>query len=385
MSGLGLCAVMLMMGATDQVEWMPSGEVAVTPGDVRKNKPSKAYPLGYTQQQTTIATGKVTYGLLYTAAPDPKDKRRVLNREGSFGMPLPCSTNWYHGGFLFVTVNKETINHYALQSCAVVEQGKRGIVDWIWDVPSAVVRVRALAEENSDHLKLQIRLRAKPKTKITRFSLSLRAYPSFFTSWHKRKGDRHVTTPTRDLKQGANVKLVPDKDWYLFLYDTIFDVAKGEGEGPCAMMVLPEQVASGGVQVGGYCVPIQLGVKPELDEVRLAFWDFNGMPNAEAMKSLQSRADTLQKALRETDFRSTILAKFDLAREKQRVARYLKAGGKKADALRTKAHAALDQVARLCDAVRNGQWHLSSQLADKVKAYDKVLWDIKFFELLHDL
>ena len=379
MSGMGLWAVVLAAAGAGVAD----GEVTVGVGKVTQRPASKAYPLGYTQQTTTIATGKVRYGVLYAAAPDPKHKGRLLASEASFGMPLPSSANWYHGGFLFLRVNTDTINHYPIQSGAVIEQGRRGIADWVWNVPSSVVRVRVLAEENSDHLKVQILLR--PKVKITRVAVSLRAYPSFFTSWHKRKGDRHVTTPTRDVKQGQHAKLVPKDDWYLFLYDTVFDVAKGEGDGPCAVMMLPEQVASAGVQVGSYCVPIELNVKPQQTEVRLAFWDFTGKANADALASLRSRAGALQRSLRETDFRSALLATFDVARERKRVAGYLKSGGKKAAALRAKADAALDAVARLCDAVRKGEWQLSGELAGKVRAYGKILWDVKFFALLNDI
>ena len=86
------------------------------------------------------------------------------------------------------------------------------------------------------------------------------------------------------------------------LYDEVFDPAKGEGQGPCALAVDPDGLSSVRVEPRSYPSYVILKAKPGVNQVRLAVWEFPDLPNADAPARFPAAADqaTLKAAGVET-------------------------------------------------------------------------------------
>jgi hypothetical protein len=229
--------------------------------------------------------------------------------EGYIGMPLPSPCNWYHSGFLKVMVNGRDVGRTALASLTVAEVGKRGILDLVWHPPTGAVRVRFLALPNDDRLFCEVRV--DPTEKNCRLQLDLRCYPSFFTSYHHRKGDRRIITPATEVKEGEKQELGLDANGWAFYEDRVFDPDRGEGVGACAMLVGAADGARIRHAPGGYAVSTHLDFAPGTRTARLVFWDFTGTGNAEALRHLREQAPATRRELAALDFTPTRIAKAD--------------------------------------------------------------------------
>jgi hypothetical protein len=240
------------------------------------------------EQVFTFNLGKSRYRIRYGAVVDPSQPGKAFPSEGYVGMPAPCSCNWYHGGFLFVRVNGQDVGRTKLHAGVVAETGSRAIADLVWDAKPARVRVRLAGLPGDDKLLCEIAL--EPKEAIKDLRVQLRCYPSFFTAWHKRDGDRKIRTPAATLNQGQRVELPAAKHWYAVYNDTVFDVARGEGDGPCAALFSPEAVRTVKFDVGSYGVGTELVCRPDARSIRLAVWDFKKVTNEAALASFRRSA-----------------------------------------------------------------------------------------------
>ena len=182
----------------------------------------------------TLNTGAKTYGLRYLAAFDDKRPGVSVIGEGYIGMPVPSGCNWYAGGFFDVVINGKTIGTTPVHSFFGRSTGNRGQVDFVFDAPQGLVRVRFVAQAGDDVLHCQVLL--EPKVEITKLRILLRCYPSAFIS----TAERHVLTPTRDLKQGDHAELDSAKEDWLLYYDPKIDAGQvfgnRTGVGPCAVL-----------------------------------------------------------------------------------------------------------------------------------------------------
>ena len=193
----------------------------------------------------------------------------------------------------------------------VAERGNRAVLDMVWRDQLANVRVRFLGLPQHDHLDCEIAL--DPKRPIHSIDLRLMCYPSYFTSFNHRDGARRIRTPATLVEQGKRVALSPKDNWWAVYYDEIFDVAKGEGDGPCAMLLAPEEPAELTVDPGSYAVTTRIRYPAAARRMHLAFWDFKGKSNAEAMARLQSGAEQLRQELGQLDFTPVPIRGVDLA------------------------------------------------------------------------
>jgi len=345
----------------------------------------------YLSRSITMDTGRTRYGIRYGACVDKAHGDKVVPYEGYIGMPLPTSCNWYHGGFLFIVINGADIGATRLKGMRVAEGGERGAVDMVWDADAALVKARFLTLANDDKLLVEISLR--PKKEIKSLALRMRCYPSFFTSHHKRFGERAVTSAVTTRLQGpeaVTAEIAPEKEWWLFYADNVFDVARKEGEGPCAMLFLPEQCVRGSMHITNYPVETSLELKPSVRSIRLAFWDFKGRTNADALASLKAGAEQTQAALRSTDFLNRAIATWNLAKEKAEAEKLM---GQLKDATKTrqKLSALFDRMVALQRELRSqagsGGWvddDKEAELVGLIPQYEQAKWDLKFEALLAD-
>jgi hypothetical protein len=265
--------------------------------------------------QIDLDTGKKIYGLRYVAAIDQSLKGEALPGEGYIGMPRPTGANWYHGGFIDLVINGRSIGKTMLHSLTARSNGPRGTVDFVFDTPQAVVRVRFVARGGSDVLLCQARL--EPKTEIKSLTVMLRCYPAGFIS---QGGARRVMSAGREIAQGEKADLDLATESWLLYYDALADlhqvVGNQKGIGPCAGAWLPEQITAAQVSVGGYAVETRLTLKPDSRDLRFAFLDLAGTFNAAAQERLKAEGAALVTELRAFDFVDPALRGWSLA-EKQ--------------------------------------------------------------------
>lgn len=279
-----------------------------------------AHVIGLTRlsHDITLNTGKIAYGLRYTVAKDPKDPAAAIPGEGYIGMSKPVDANWYGGGFLDLKLNGETIGNRMVQVFAGRAMGDRGYVDYVFDTPQAIVRLRFVGLVGSDGLYTQVLV--EPKVELKQISVALRCYPAGFINGPSRQ----VLTPTRDLLSGTRSSLNLEQEWWL----SYFDITRGLGDpvnGPCAVMWVPSQMQEAVVNVGGYSVDTVLQLKPNLRDFRFIFFDHTGRTNTEVQAELRERAPQLLQELATLDFADASVLNWSLA-EKLAETRKLLAG-----------------------------------------------------------
>lgn len=325
------------------------------------------------------------YAIQYRVRQD-KTTGKIDVIEGAVGMPLPCSCNWYHSGFLFIHLNGQDIALTPLSSMIVAESGERAILDLVWHHELANVRLRFVGLPNHDCLLCEVTL--EPKQEIKSLSLTLRCYPSFFTSFYKRVGGRRVQTPTALVEENKRQRLAPTDGWWALYYDEVFDVARGEGEGPCAMLLLPDQPTEISYEPGGYAVNTVISYPPTTRNLRLAFWDFKGETNAAALARLKECADQIRGELQTLDFTPQAVRSFDLATLRAEVDRALQSDAVR-KSLGPKLEQALEWMRQVEPALQTGAGanavEAQERLLQAQTTYRDFIWEVRLAELLQEL
>lgn len=338
------------------------------------------------ERQATLNLGDQRYAVSYKAAYDESQPERAFPIEGYIGMPSPCSSNWYHGGFLFVILDGQDIGNTPISSVTGAERGARGIVDMVWRHTLGDVRVRFLGGAGRDHLLCEVAV--EPKQPLKSIAVKLRCYPSFFTSWHKRVGARRVQTPSSLIVEGKKFTASASTDWWAVYYDEVFDVAKGEGEGPCAMLLLPEEAGDIRFAPGDYAVETLIDYPPDRRRLHLAFWEFRGAANAEALERLQAGADTVRQELAAMDFTPRAAVDFDARAVLAEIERALASEGARAllgdttQTIRTwiDEHAPVLLKDEAAQSIRTQE-----ELLQSMDKYQEFMWEVKLAELLSNL
>ena len=337
------------------------------------------------EREARLDTGAQTFGVRYVAGYDPAIADRVFPLEGSIGMDAPSLCNWYHSGFLWVFLDGEDAGTAPLSSMNVSEMGDRGIVDMVWHHPKATVRVRFVAYPGKDALYAEIAI--EPTVPLTRSEVRMRCYPCYFTTHNKRVGARRIQTPNGLVKEGENQVLPAAQHTWALYYDEVFDVAKGEGEGPCALAFAPDGVQTIQHVPGGYAVDTTLSLAPETRVLRVAFWDFRGRTNSDALARLtEAAADTLadMKAL---DFTPQAIRSFDPLALRTLLERTASIASLE-PALKERVRTAL---AHLQNGTNDETGQDSRSIARQesvllaLSTYETLVWDIKLADLLNGL
>lgn len=335
----------------------------------------------YRLRTAQFRLGPVTYGIKYQAAVKPDDPSFLDPVEGPVGMPYPVSENWYHSGFLFIELNGRRLDTAPLSSFEAAESGPRGVVDLVWHHPLAELRYRFLGLAEDDKLLLRVDL--EPKVEVTSLRLILRAYPSFFTGWHKRAGARRMLTPGGVVEEGRHQTLSAEQGWWTVQYDEVFDVARGEGRGPCAMAAAPDGITSMRYAPDSYPTTITIDYEPTCRSLLLAFWDFSGQTNAEAIARFPAAAEEAVATLRTLDWTPALLRSFDPSALRAELAR---AGAK--EAVRQQLGARLDEVTAwldTCAPLFAGQEQAIAACEAFIAGWAKYgtfIWEIRLAELL---
>ena len=340
----------------------------------------------FRQITANFSFGKNPYAISYQACVDPAHGDQVAPLEGYIGMPQPCSTGWYHSGFLFIQLNGQDIGTTPLGSMTVAESGNRGILDMVWHHPTANVRVRFLGLPEHDGLYCEIAL--EPKQEITSIVVLARCYPSFFTSWNHRDGARRIQTPSALVEQGTSVTVPATDNWWAVYYDEVFDVANGEGDGPCALMLLPQEATDIQLSPQSYAVDTRITYPPGERRLHLAFWKFPGRPNAEVLTAVREDATAIRGELETTDFTPAAVKDLDIAALRAEVERATRSEAVKAylgDRL-AEVRGWLDESApALQQPAAAPSIEAEEKLLASVGKYYGFMWEVRLAELLAGL
>jgi hypothetical protein len=246
------------------------------------------------------------------------------------------------------------------------------------------VGLRLLLLPGGNHVLADLVWKPTAGTTIASVRVELTCYPSFFTAPHNRIGERHCQTPRVDQAEPTTLELQPEQDTYLYFYDTIFDVAKGEGDGPCAALVAPEGAAGGRVNIGGYAVQTRLDLKPEAGEARLAFYDFSGLTNADAEEYLRSHADEDLTQLQDADFRPQAVREMDIGAVKAEALKLLADAAEDGAALEPEVQELVASLDELKGKADTGDWVAEADLATRIADSADLFWKLRAFAALNN-
>jgi len=337
------------------------------------------------RRQITLASGEKSYTIQVQGCFDPSHGDRHPCNEGTFGMPAPTRANWYAAGFMQILVNgvNATLYQDEEKPPCVLETGDRGVVQFQWEHPAAQVGLRLMMLPGGNHLLADLQWRPREGETVETVALRLRCYPSFFTAARNRTGDRRVMTPRTEEREGRTLELVPGEDTWLCYYDTVFDVANGEGDGPCAALLAPEAVTGGRVSIGGYAVTTSVELEPGKGQARLGFYDFSGETNADALQYMQQNAAVDLARLTEISFRPQAVRELDLAAFTAETTRLLEAAGEDGDAVRPKVEELLARVTELKPKADAGDWTAEAELAEMLQTSSDLFWKLKALAVLN--
>jgi len=382
-AGLGwlLTAAALVATAAEK----PAGSVSVTDSGLKGNPATYECASGHPvkRQTVTLDSGKRRYAFVYSGCYDPSHGEVHPSSEGHFGMPEPWSGNFYGGGFLEVFINGKDAITYTLTDMRVLESGERGSFQAAWAHPDASVALRVVLLPGGDHVGCDLSWRPLTPGAVKAVKVTLRAYPSFFTSFHHRKGERHCQTPRTDQQEPQTLALVPGEDTYLYYYDAIFDTAKGEGNGPCAAIIAPQGVTDGKVILGDYAVMTEVTVDPGAGHLRLALYDFSGQTNAGAGAYLRAHGAADLAQLQEADFRPRAVSATDVAKLKAEAATLLAEAADDGKPLKPKIDELVTKIAALKAQADTGDWTAEADLAQVLGDSEDLFWRLRIYALLN--
>jgi hypothetical protein len=279
------------------------------------------HPVGLKRHQHTVVmdTAARTYALRYSVALDTNNPPAIIPGGGYIGMPRPVDQNWSAGGFFDMRLNGQSLGNTLIHSLSGRSSGDRGIADFVFDTPRAVVRLRFVALAGGDCLYAQALL--EPKEEIGSVMLVTYCYPSA----HVSDSNRHVRTATRDFAKDEKAELNVANEWWMLCYDSVYDAgyfgqaafgAVRKGRGPCAMLWLPGQTESVRFNIRPYGVITTFAFKPTLRDFRFVFFDYTDTKNEAANSDLQARGQTLLEELSTFSFSDPSFAAWPL-QEKQ--------------------------------------------------------------------
>lgn len=386
-NGLLLQVAMLAGGIAPAGQAAELADLGLAPAQVRNlgDYPGHAGHV-FRSQDANFLLGEQLYTIRHCVCTDQAHGGQVAPLEGYIGMPQPNACNWYHSGFLFISVNGRDVGTTPLSSMLVAESGKRAVLDLVWHAEQGPVRARFLGLPGHDCLFCEIAV--EPKTTPSSLAVRLNCYPSFFTAAYHRDGARRVQTPQTRVEQGQRVTLPAREHWWCAYYDEVFDPAGGEGDGPCGLLMLPEEVGEIAFDPGGYAVGTRITCPPGVRRLRLAFWDFKGHGNAAAISGLRARADAVRQELNTLDFTPAAVQNFDIAGLRSDVERAMKS-----DAVRTALGSKTAEIQawleRFATSGKEGQSPAGiaaqERLLQAIDKYQNFSWEVKLAELLSTL
>jgi hypothetical protein len=226
------------------------------------------------------------------------------------GFSKPVSHMWYYNGYFQVFLDKADLSRYALREIRKIDDPVNARVECVWDTPCGEVVLRSALEPDDPALYQQLVVR--PTVPFRTLTVRFRSYPMGFG--HGGRG---------------RVKVEPDTRRWAVLYDELRDRAFGQGMGPGAILIRPQELTSWkfgsrsvlsrtvdpkapelqGVPLADGSLPPRVPGAPEtpapkpgkLPEVRLhwCLWAWPDMGNDQVVNYIQTHADPAAERLTE--------------------------------------------------------------------------------------
>jgi len=334
-------------------------------------------------RKTTLDSGEVRYTFRYSGCVDPSHGDKRPSAEGNFGMPEPTPANWYWGGFLRLLINGVDAVNYRVEDWKVTESGARGAFQAIFAHPDAEVCIRMMMLPGSRCAMARIQWKPRVGVTIKTVVAELRCYPSFFTAARRRNGERHCVTPRIDTPEPQTLQIDPATDAWLLFKDNVFDVANGEGDGPCAALLDPRTIAGGRVSVGGYAVMTTLDCRPDAGDMRVGLYDFTRWTNAQAESFLKEQGMKDHATLVATDFRPLSVQNLNIDKLRKDANQLLADAGDDAAPFRKQVENLLDKATKLKSESDQGNWRSEAELAAETEASADLFWKLRAFAVLN--
>ena len=290
----------VVIGATQVKKALSPASVSVAP-----DRPQRigAYPRHENHSTKKwiahLVSEPMSYTLQHWACYHESHAPEAIALEGQIGMMSPGGGNWYQNGFFNFSVGKHEGRNFAVRRIRELDSGERASCEFVWELPSAWVRVRFMVVPGE--LPLYCSIRQVPKTdQIEVLKVRLACYPSAYV----KNGPRAAATSQRTVKALQKATLDPAKEHAVVLYDEQHDLGVGNGVGGCGGLALPEMVGISRLEMGGYGCFWEVAAKPDGRELRFAFWAGLRKRNAELIPYLTQAFPQAEQRLRALDFRA---------------------------------------------------------------------------------
>ena len=214
--------------------------------------------------------------------------------------------------------------------------------------------------------------------------MRLTCYPSFFTTSRHRRGDRHCQTPRIDKHEPEILDLVPEKDTYLYFYDTVFDVAKGEGDGPCTALVAPEALRSGRVHLGDYSVVSAVDSAARGWPGPAGLLGFHRAQERRGRGLSEGPRGRGLGRLAQTDFRPEAVRRLQTDRLQAEARRTPGRRGRRRQTVPARMGSSLTRVAVLKASADTGDWKAEAELATVLAGSADLFWKLKGVAALNE-
>jgi len=164
-------------------------------------------------------------------------------------------------------------------------------------------------------------------------------------------------------------------------------VAKGEGEGPCGLLIPPDEATEVSFAPGGYAVTTTITYPPETRRMHLAVWDFPGVANADALTRMREGADEVLEELA-ADYTPPSLTEFDFAAARDEIKKVLdnpqgrEALGEQADEVEAWL---AERAPALEHPIADASIADEEQLLQSIDRFNDLKWRVKIIGLLYEL
>jgi hypothetical protein len=237
----------------------------------------------------TLTNSLIEYGVRYSACNDvlahqETDLRRAWGQYlPGLGFNKPNVYSWYYNNYIQILLDDMPVGDYILSDLSDESAGGIGKVVATWRTPKAKVDLSfvLMPDHNGVFQELKVHDITEPIGSIT---VKLTGYYWGFGQ-DQKQSDGFVTT---DPEGGNNWALMGNK---------INDPASGKGSGPCAILVLPDELDS--VKFGR---PVQMEkfatFSPgQTARIHWVLWTFPDTPNAKALDYMAGDSDNSRKRL----------------------------------------------------------------------------------------
>ena len=148
-------------------------------------------------------------------------------------------------------------------------------------------------------------------------------------------------------------------------------------------MIGQDGFTGGHVDIAAYPVLSYIDFDPAAGQAKMAFYDFAGMTNAEAMEYFAQHGRADLERLVATDFRPEPVQKLTFADFEAQMNELLAGAADDGEALRPKVNQLVADVKTHSQSSAAGDWEAEAKLAKLLIDSEEMLWKLKVFALLN--